>query len=350
MGDSLIPPRVVGAPDPDADPATDPELAALLQFAPAPRQVNRPDGWTPERQRTFIHLIVVTGSPQRAAAAMKKVLSGAEGVYRAEGAEGFRAAWDGAVEMVRTREERRLKALGAHSIPEPPHRRPRPSPAPVEGAWADAPGPNCALGDPMFDRIVHNYFRKLDGERRARLAGDVAAADLYLRQLTWIEVALDIASSGGALAQFEKLRLKAAVGGWDCHPIQVAETAASRLLDQARRIYWEASGDPERPALAPGELLHEHEMIGPDGRALTVWTERHNNRGGTPEQLAARKKEREEQMQQLAQQQISWEAKARQTMPSPPSGDDRQPERLGQFGPDRPEPKAEADGGGERGQ
>ena len=82
-----------------ADCADDPEIVELLKFDPAPRLVKRPDGWTAERQRCFIRLIVETGSPQRAAAAMGKKLSGLEQVYRSEGAEGFREAWDRAVAM-----------------------------------------------------------------------------------------------------------------------------------------------------------------------------------------------------------------------------------------------------------
>src|SRR6478752_5414142 len=97
---------------PQADCADDPEIVELLKFDPAPRLVKRPDGWTAERQRCFIRLIVETGSPQRAAAAMGKKLSGLEQVYRSEGAEGFREAWDRAVAMAAERETRRLSRIG----------------------------------------------------------------------------------------------------------------------------------------------------------------------------------------------------------------------------------------------
>ena len=54
MSKKLIPPRVVGTPEPEANADNDPELAALLDFTPVPRLVNRPDAWTPERQRRLI--------------------------------------------------------------------------------------------------------------------------------------------------------------------------------------------------------------------------------------------------------------------------------------------------------
>src|SRR5438552_800490 len=107
----------------DDDPPTDPQIIELLKFDPAPRKVKRADGWTPELQRRFIHLIVETGSPQRAAWAMKKSLSGVQEVYRSTGAEGFCAAWHQAVEMVADREQARLSAMPVEGIADPPNWR-----------------------------------------------------------------------------------------------------------------------------------------------------------------------------------------------------------------------------------
>jgi hypothetical protein len=159
MKDSIIPPRVVGTPEPEANADNDPELAALLDFKPVPRLVNRPDGWTPERQRRFLELIVQTGSPQQAARAMKKQLSGIEAVYRDDEAGEFRAAWDGICELVRRREEERLNALGG--VPEPPHRRGAPSPF-----AADAALPSPARGE---GQVMNEYGEWEDeGSLRAR--------------------------------------------------------------------------------------------------------------------------------------------------------------------------------------
>ena len=147
MIDSLKPPRVVGTPEPDANADNDPELAAFLDFAPVPRKVMQPNGWTPERQRRFLELIVQTGSPQGAATAMRKKLSGIEDVYRDDEVGEFRAAWDGICELVRSREEARLQALCARDIPEPPHRRPQ-SGGPSSGAWRQPfPQPGQVLNE-----------------------------------------------------------------------------------------------------------------------------------------------------------------------------------------------------------
>ena len=69
MSESNPPPAANDDPENDV---VDPEILELLKFTPAPRQVKRSDGWTPERQRCFVRLIVETGTPQRAAAAMGK--------------------------------------------------------------------------------------------------------------------------------------------------------------------------------------------------------------------------------------------------------------------------------------
>jgi hypothetical protein len=246
MSDSLIAPRVIGTPDPGADFDKDPELAGLLDFDPAPRKVNRPDGWSPERQRRFIQLIVETGSPQRAAVAMGKVLSGVEYVYRGEESEGFRGAWDRAVAIVRIREERRLARLTHEAVKEPPHRRalPPPTRAPVNDA-GNAPASRDEQWEMML-KLFERYARKLQCERRARRAGDIAAADFYLRQATWMEVCLEV---GG----LQRVLEHADIGGTNV--LAVAETPLSRILDDIRRAMWSEDGErPERP----DHLLVDH--------------------------------------------------------------------------------------------
>jgi hypothetical protein len=102
MNESPIPPRVAAndaSPADKADLPLDAEIAALLEFAPVPRKVKRPDGWTAERQREFIHRLALNGSPTRAAQEMGKNISGIEAIYKEKGAESFRAAWDGALAL-----------------------------------------------------------------------------------------------------------------------------------------------------------------------------------------------------------------------------------------------------------
>ena len=88
----------------------DPEIAALLDFEPAPRKMPRPDGWTPELQRELIARIANCGSPGVAAEQMGKNATGAKHLYRAEGADSFQAAWKAAIALARARERERRAA------------------------------------------------------------------------------------------------------------------------------------------------------------------------------------------------------------------------------------------------
>jgi hypothetical protein len=89
-------------------PEDDPEIAALLNFKPAPRQ-KRGNGWTPAFQRKFIAHLALTGSPELAAEAVRKNRHGVQKVYRDNRAEEFRAAWDAAVALFEQREADRIE-------------------------------------------------------------------------------------------------------------------------------------------------------------------------------------------------------------------------------------------------
>lgn len=91
--------------------AADLEIAPLLEFDPAPRKVDRPDGWTAERQRELIARIAFTGSPGEACDAMDKNLSGAKHLYRSDGAESFRQAWKAAIAVGASRKRAERAAL-----------------------------------------------------------------------------------------------------------------------------------------------------------------------------------------------------------------------------------------------
>ena len=99
MSDSIIYPA-----RPDESLPVDGEIRALLEFEPVPRKVKRKDGWFPHLQREFIHRLALCGSPGEAARQMRKNVSGIENIYREDGADSFRAAWDGALELAWARE------------------------------------------------------------------------------------------------------------------------------------------------------------------------------------------------------------------------------------------------------
>ena len=71
----------------------------LPDFTPVPRQTNRHDGWTPERQRGFIEALADTGSVKRAAHAVNMTPEGAYYLRRQPGGEAFRAAWEAALAL-----------------------------------------------------------------------------------------------------------------------------------------------------------------------------------------------------------------------------------------------------------
>jgi hypothetical protein len=66
-------------------------------FNPVPRQTNRHDGWTAERQRNFVEALADTGSVAAAARAVGKTPESAYQLRRHPEAGEFRAAWEAAL-------------------------------------------------------------------------------------------------------------------------------------------------------------------------------------------------------------------------------------------------------------
>jgi hypothetical protein len=80
-------------------PATRAERPPLPAFEPVPRKTKRHDGWTPERQKAFIEALADTGSVRRAARMVNMSQANAYVLRRAPGADGFRRAWDAALDF-----------------------------------------------------------------------------------------------------------------------------------------------------------------------------------------------------------------------------------------------------------
>jgi hypothetical protein len=103
------------------DLAADPEIAALLDFEPVPRQLQKANGWTAPMQRMFIAWLAFYGSAGKAAEELGKARSGIDKVYKTPGADSFRAAWDGAVALAERRLTERLASTpsgaGARKAP-----------------------------------------------------------------------------------------------------------------------------------------------------------------------------------------------------------------------------------------
>jgi hypothetical protein len=71
-------------------------------FAPVPVRA-RKDGWTPERQRRFVDLLVAGCGPSEAAAAVGMSKQSAFVLRDRPGAESFAAAWDSAIGFAKLR-------------------------------------------------------------------------------------------------------------------------------------------------------------------------------------------------------------------------------------------------------
>jgi len=85
-----------------ADPQTTRQLVPrgqLPSFTPVPRKTNRHDGWTDERQKTFIEALADTGSVAAACRQVDMTTVGAYYLRRQPGAEEFRTAWEKAINL-----------------------------------------------------------------------------------------------------------------------------------------------------------------------------------------------------------------------------------------------------------
>lgn len=275
-------------------PHPDPEIEALLQFTPVARRTCRRDGWPAEVQRGFIAGLAECGSADKAAQALGRTMSGAYKVSTAAGGEGFREAWSKAVDLFLERNPR----------------------VPLTGRWRPSDGkaaPRSADGeqgehpefaglDPeereqarleIFQRILHKYALKLRQEREVRLSGRIAEADFYVRQLTVMEIALDLGHQAFSLVK--------SLRQGELGLLDIAATPMSLYLDGVRRSIWAEAGEPDRPPLSP---LGEHDGEAATGDPTTYWSPR----DGDPRQWKQRQREKQAL---AAEAQIAWEEKAR---------------------------------------
>jgi hypothetical protein len=94
-------------------------------------------------------------------------------------------------------------------------------------------------------KLLENYVAKVYSERRYRLSGAVVAADFALRQLTHIELLLDIA--GASLEQVIDATTVPVPGKSWSRTLYISPM--SKLLDELRRAEWARTGEPDRPLI-----------------------------------------------------------------------------------------------------
>jgi hypothetical protein len=281
--------------------ADDPEIAALLTFTPVPRRNVRADGWSPAHQRGFIAWLAVRGKVPVAARAVGRRESGAWSLRNSDELGQFAASWDGALALYHMR---RVAAdppppLRAPTRPDPPRPEPRHSRELRDARArlaADEPALDEAEKCELLDEILERYLGKLLAERQARLEGRIVEADYYVRQLTFIELVLDI---GGRTQE-----LLAAMQQGYPHLLQISATPGSALLEKLRRALWLEQGEADRPPPAP---LGKH-----NERFATGRDEYDPERDGSRADWERAQKEKQ---RLAAEAQAEWERRARAEAP-----------------------------------
>lgn len=272
------------APPRERDP--DPEIDALLDFEPVYRRIRRSDGWPADVQRRFIAALARSGSVEHAAFAVNRSDGGAWKLRGHGSGQSFAGAWDKAVELWHARNPKQSRRGGR-----------------ARGAWKPEPEPEPQLDEDAFwelfqESILMKYLQKLAAERGARLEGRIVEADFYVRQLTWLEVTLDLAELGDKAVELFK-----GLSRGERNLRDIAATPMSVVLDTLRRSYWRRHGEPERPPLPP---LGHHDDACAVGEPLESqhWAERDGEGFGPSPQ-------RDEHLSRNAEAQRAWESKAK---------------------------------------
>ncbi len=339
-------------------------LKPLLDFKPVPRKCQRHDGWTPKRQQAFIAALAESGSVELACKAINMASVGAYTLRRQPGAEEFREAWDAALDHGADIIDAGAMERATRGVPVPifhkgeqvgerrvfnerltmwmlQHRKPG------KYGHAQAGQHSAAELDELEARreearenhqawlaeIARKWRGRIRQEREARIAGNIAQADFYLRQLTHMEVILELGGGGKHLLWMVN-NGRSPTDGWirDDEATRarlyapgsaVVQTDISARLDSERRAIWDSMGDPMRPPL-PWNWgpTPNHIQGGPDVKAREH------------KLTAARRKaaEAERLWQEAAQEE--WEARtgkkwtelpdlwaAEEENPSPPEGE-----------------------------
>lgn len=223
----------------------------LLEFEPVPRPNDRVDGWNEEQQRAFIAMLATTGSPHRAAKALGKAPKGAARLREAAGSASFNAAWDRALAIAAKNGSLKISKAVTDAAAK--------STQPLTGrarTYDYEPEPEEEMSEEdkrqLFEGLFYKWLGKVEQEREARLAGEVVAADFYLRQVTFFEVTFDLMCERlceEPWALMSELRR-------DGHgPMEIAATPVSQMLDAKRRELWAKMGEPERPEYPPARYL-----------------------------------------------------------------------------------------------
>jgi len=164
----------------------------LLEFEPVPRPNFRVDGWNEEKQRAFIALLATCGSPRRAAMALGMSPKGATNLREAEASDSFNAAWDRALAIAARNGTMKISTAVADAAARNAQLGARPSRLRDFEPAGDEPQMSEEDKLQLIEGLFTKWLGKVEQEREARIAGEVVAADFYLRQVTFLEVSFDL--------------------------------------------------------------------------------------------------------------------------------------------------------------
>ncbi|WP_374944435.1 hypothetical protein [Sphingomonas sp.] len=282
-----------------SDPPAPNEPSPVPAFTPVPRRKPRHDGWTAARQRAFIEALAQTGSVSHAAARVNMAAEGAYQLRRAPGSESFRAAWAAALDygvqhladlaIDRARDgvavpifhdgkqvgekrwynDRLLMFILRHHMParygtnigggtrskatiEREAAENCPTCRAAREAKEDAGSDKAA--NAWLDEMMKRYLIKVCQEQDERRAGRWYAADFYLRQLTHIELVLDMGGRCMDLIDQFTENPKGKVDG------TLYASPISQELADRRATLWAARNDPPRPPLRLPRLMTDSGM------------------------------------------------------------------------------------------
>lgn len=275
------------------------QLGDLLDFTPVPVKP-RVNGWDADAQRAFIALLATTGSKRRAALAIGRNAYGIDQLLKRTDSAGFKTAYDRAMAIARQHGAMKLAqgvadAAARNAQLTPPSRLADLAPP------DDEPEMDEDTKFALLESIFGKYVRKVEQEREARLAGRIVEADFTLRQLTCIEIGLDLASRRLGTSPWDVIR-EARMGEHNIYSI--AETDLSRFLGEARRSVWAETGEPDRPEHPPRRYLEQHDGYCTEPNEYL--------RGGPAEEREAQIAAREKQHREDAEAQIAYETAARE--------------------------------------
>ncbi len=185
---------------PDALAAVEAEEPAI-PFTPVPRQRQRRNGWTDQRQREFISALAKCGSVSAAAKSIGMTSRSAYRLLDADGADEFARAWDEALDI--GMERLRCDALERA----------------IAGAWV-----------PVYRRgkLVKVEHRKSDRLAIAMLSGRPAEAEAYRRTaVSRREYRQDMAQFDAARARRDQ-RIEEAEADFRAEADRLIETVVRR--------------------------------------------------------------------------------------------------------------------------